>query len=118
MLQLQALTFICVCVNFSFVLPLFFTGVEAVLSKFKCFSLGAPKHELLTIEGGVDEIRNAFFEGKSKSYIKCATMVVRQWIVFMWHQKLYLFPTFQLNSSLRYDHGCPKISINLVIISH
>ncbi|XP_078380308.1 schlafen family member 13-like [Oculina patagonica] len=39
-------------------------GVEAVLSKFKCFSLGAPKHELLTIEGGVDEIRNAFFEVK------------------------------------------------------
>lgn len=41
-----------------------------MLSKFNCFSLGAPKHELLTIEGGVDEIRNAFFEGKSEGYIQ------------------------------------------------
>ncbi len=50
-----------------------------MVSKFKRFSLGAPKHGLLTIEGGVEEIRIAFFQGKSKGYIQfCATTVLGQ----------------------------------------
>ena len=45
--------------------PLFFSGMERLITRFKRFWRGAPE-QLLTIEGGLEDIRQAFFEGNLK----------------------------------------------------
>lgn len=40
----------------------FFTGVDKVISRLTKISLGGPK-QLLTVENGVEDLREAFFEG-------------------------------------------------------
>ena len=40
----------------------FFTGVDEVISRLTKISLGGPK-QLLTVENGVEDLREAFFEG-------------------------------------------------------
>ena len=66
---------------------LFFTGVDEVTSRFTTIDLNGPK--LLTVERGVEKVRQAFFEGNIMRNITTSGRALgQQWIINLIDTKL------------------------------